>query len=275
MEANKIKDEAKSLTTKSGVELTYCEKGQEHDEVIIAGAFYFHTFMPVIDELARHYHVYGVVMRTGGEGDEKNSDGSINWARQWGRDVYEFAESLGIKQFHYAGKCHGTVPGWYLLKEHPEKLLSFASFFLAPHLKPQVSNKWVELLSGGDASKMMAAAIRKPEGLALKMEELKSVGKIEADGALLTYGGFPERIWESIEACERDLRQTKVRVGFLFGTDDPLYTDHLESNRYIVKVVPKCRYVILQGERHLMELDCPKRVAREIMMNINESKEAE
>ena len=62
MEVNKIKGEAKSLMLDNGVELTYCELGKENKEVIISGAFYFHTFMPVLEELAKRDHVYGIVM---------------------------------------------------------------------------------------------------------------------------------------------------------------------------------------------------------------------
>lgn len=34
MEANKVQGEAKSLTLENGIELTYCERGQEHEEVV-------------------------------------------------------------------------------------------------------------------------------------------------------------------------------------------------------------------------------------------------
>jgi len=82
MEANKIKGEAKSLVLDNGVELTYCERGGEHDEVMICGAFYFHTFMPVMELLAKRYHVYGVVMRFDGSSDIFDTDGDIHWTRQ-------------------------------------------------------------------------------------------------------------------------------------------------------------------------------------------------
>ena len=48
MEAQKIKGEAKSLILDSGIELTYCERGENNEEVIICGAFFYHTFMPVV-----------------------------------------------------------------------------------------------------------------------------------------------------------------------------------------------------------------------------------
>ena len=36
MEQQKIRGEAKSLTLDNGIELTYCERGERNDEVIVA-----------------------------------------------------------------------------------------------------------------------------------------------------------------------------------------------------------------------------------------------
>ena len=48
MEEKKIKGEAKSLLLENGVELTYCELGQENEEVLVCGSFAFITLMPVV-----------------------------------------------------------------------------------------------------------------------------------------------------------------------------------------------------------------------------------
>ena len=110
--------------------------------------------------------------------DEFNADGSVNWSRQWGKDIYDFAQKMNLNKFHYFGKCHGTAPGWYLVKNHPEILKSFACFFLTPHVCKQNSNQWFELLKDGDPAAMMKAAMRKPEtDMKIKMEEMASVGK--------------------------------------------------------------------------------------------------
>ena len=58
MEAQKIQGEAKNLILDSGIELTYCERGEKNSEVIICGEFFFHTFMPMIEKLAEKFHVY-------------------------------------------------------------------------------------------------------------------------------------------------------------------------------------------------------------------------
>lgn len=272
MEANKIKGECKSIILDNGAELTYCEYGKENKEVMIVGAFYFHTVMPVIQGLAERYHVYGVVMRFDGPTDELNADGTTHWSRQWGKDIYDFSQKLGIDKFHYFGKCHGTNPGWYCVKEHPEVLDTFCSFYLAPHLYKQNSNKWFELLNGDDTTKMMAAAMRKPEGLKAKMEEMASIGSSATSPAIPQYAAAPEKIWSTLEECRKTLKNMTVPVGYMFGTIDPLFEDHFDSNMYAIRNTKGSRTVILDGECHLMELDCPDRVVNEVFTFIDESR---
>lgn len=272
MEANKIKGEAKSIVLPNGVELTYCERGEQNKEVILSGAFYFHTFMPVLECLAEKYHVYGIVMRFDGNTDQLNADGSVNWARQWGSDVLGFADQMGIKKFHYVGKCHGTVPGWYIVKNRPEALETFASFFLAPHVKKQNSHRWFDLLQGNDATEMMRAAMKKPEGVKAKMAEMAAIGNNVSNPAVPEYAASSERIWDSKEECEAALKNLTVPVGYLFGTEDPLFDDYFDSNMFAIRNTKGARTVILGGERHLMELDCPDRVAAEVMTFIDESR---
>lgn len=162
MEANKIKGEAKSLVLDNGAEITYCELGTQNEEVLVSGAFFFHTFMPVMEILAQRYHVFGIVMRFDGPADIFDTDGGVHWTRQWGKNVYDFVVKMGIKKFHYFGKCHGTVPGWYLFKNHPEMLIDFCSFFLCPHLKGQDSDSWFEMARQGDIPKMMRRQFANP-----------------------------------------------------------------------------------------------------------------
>ena len=273
MESNKIKGQAKSLILDNGIELTYCERGEEHNEVVIAGAFYFHTFMPVVEYLAQRFHVYGVVMRMDGKVTEKNADGTTHWGNQWGKDIYDFACKMGIERFNYVGKCHGTVPGWWLVRNHPETLMSFCAFFLAPHLKPQVSNLWFSNM--GNMEYMMKIAMRKPEtGLKKKMEEMASLGDCATNPETVAYLASPERVFESQDECEQVMRTTNVPIAYLFGTNDPLYQDHLDSNLYAMQITKGARGTILNGECHLMELDCPERIGQECIYVIDESKKS-
>lgn len=44
--------------------------------------------MPVVELVAKRYHVYALVMRFDGPTDQLNADGTTNWARQWGKGLY-------------------------------------------------------------------------------------------------------------------------------------------------------------------------------------------
>ena len=54
------------------------------------------------------------------------------------------------------GKYHGSVPGWYLVKENPEMLLDFAVFFSYVPPFPQNSNKWFDVLKNEGVQKYFA-----------------------------------------------------------------------------------------------------------------------
>ena len=273
MEANKIKGEAKSLVLDNGIELTYCELGKENKEVIISGAFYFHTFLPVLEELAEKYHVYGIVMRMDGEITERTAEDGNNWPRQWGKDIWEFTQKMDIEKFHYVGKCHGTLPGWYITRNHPEALLSFGSFFLTPHVMEANGRYWMGLLESGKAKEAMMIAMRKPEtGLKKKMEEVAALGDIASNPEAMLQAERAELIWDNVEEVKKTLLNMTIPVDYLFGTKDPLFDDWWDNNFWVMMNTKGARSVILEGERHLMELDCAERVAQEAMMFIDESK---
>nr|WP_310783491.1 hypothetical protein [uncultured Alistipes sp.] len=272
MEANKIKGPAKSVVLENGAELTYCERGEQNKDVIITTAFYFHTFMPIIEGLAERYHVYGIVMRFDGVTDQKNEDGTTHWGRQWGKDVYDFTRKMNIKRYIHVGKCHGTIPGWYMVKEHPDMMDCFASFYLAPHVYQEHGDRWTSLLACGDVKKLMANALRDPEGgLQKKMEEMASLGGSATSPEIMIYGGYPELLWNNSDALKDTLHNMTVPVGYCFGSSDPLFLDHYQSNMYAVLNTKGAVTTFLQGECHLMEIDSPERVVSNIFHFINET----
>ncbi len=272
MENWKVAKNCKSLTTEDGIELTYCEFGEENEEVVISFAFYHHTWLPVEEMLGKKYHVYGVVQRFGdGEGTVFEEDGTINWSKQWGDDLYKFAKALGIESFHYIGKCHGSTPGWYMMKYHPEMLKSFCSFYLAPHTTEKNGNEW----DTNDPT-IIAKAMRKLQtGMEKKKAELASLSQGPAE-----YGKTPPAfdyilghgLWESKEECKAFLENNSKPVCYMFGTDDLLFRDWKDSNMAAVFGTKRARTIFLQGERHLMELDCPQRIAREAEFFFEDSK---
>lgn len=265
MKAQKIQGSAKGLTLDNGAELTYCELGENHDEVIVCGAFCFITFMPMIKKLAEKYHVYGVVMRFDGKADEINGDGSTNWSRQWGSDVYQLAKTLNLPKFHYFGKCHGSVPGWYLAKNHPECLKTLSSFFLAPHTKNPNSNHWFDVLKNSGALEMLKAGLRYPEsGISAKMAEMSAFKNVDPTIIPKYAVNFAQHIWSSIEDCVKTLENIEIPVEYLFGTDDLFFQDHFDSNIFAIMHTKNSRAMILNGERHFMEIDCPDKIAHEV-----------
>ena len=275
METWKVGKNCKSVMTEDGIELTYCEFGEENEEIVISCAFYHHTWLPVEEYLGKKYHVYGIVQRYGdGDGTIFNEDGSIHWARQWGDDLFKFAKALGIKSFHYVGKCHGTVPGWYMLKNHPEMIDSFCSFYLAPHTMQQSGNEW---FSDEPLPQKMAKAMRNFQtGVPKKQAEMASLSA-GPEG----YGTTPpewkyvigsELMWDSAQECISYLETVNKPICYMFGTDDMLFRDWKANNMDAIFRTNRARTILLQGERHLMELDCPHRVAREAMYFIEESK---
>lgn len=272
METWKVGKNCKSVITEDGIELTYCEFGDENEEVVISCAFYHHTWLPVEEMMGKKYHVYGLVQRYGdGKGTILNEDGSIHWAKQWGDDLYKFAKALGVEQFHYIGKCHGTVPGWYMMKNHPEMIKSFCSFYLAPHIKAQSGEEW----KLGDMSLLPKVMRNLKDGVPKKQAEIATLkmgpeeyGKTPPAYDYVIGAGL---MWDSAEECKAFLETTTTPVCYMFGTEDLLFRDWMESNMEVIFCTNRARTIFLQGERHLMELDCPERIAREAMFFFEDS----
>ena len=157
-----------------------------------------------------------------------------------------------------------------MVKEHPEMLDCFASFYLLPHIKGQTSNTWFESMAKG-MDVMMSMALRKPKtGVPKKMEEMASIGDSAQSPAVPLYAAAPEKVWDSLEECDDALRHMTVPVGYCFSNDDPLFQDYYDSNIYGILNTRGSRTVILNGEKHLMELDSPERVVSEVFDFIDE-----
>ena len=256
---SRVEKNGKTITLDNGVELLYCEFGKENQEVLISGAFYFITFNPFLEELAKKYHVYGVVMRPNGKTTEHNEDGTVNWSRQWGEDIYQFAKAIGLESFHYAGKCHGTNPGWYLLKEHPEMVRTLASISMLPHVFEQDQDQW-NSLQAQEGPSFMRQVLVKQELLPAKIADVQTVGGLaDIDPQMAVYGSHPEKIFASYEETRAFLRAVQKPILLMFGTEDILYHDFYKANIEGMHLIPGVRTVLLQGEKHLLEMDMPKR----------------
>lgn len=257
-----IKGPCDSIVLDNGVEITYFELGREHEEVMLFPGFYFHTFYSVAEALAKRYHVYGVIMRFGGV-ETQVVNGENQWHLQWGEDVYKFCQAMALKKMHYFGKCHGTMPGWYLAKNHPELLDTFCSFTLAPHIYGAEDNTWMTALRA-DPVQALKNSIKNPAKVPLKLQEVQVLGDDFNSPIIPKFGGYPELFWESGEALKKFLaEEISVPVCYLFGTEDPLWHDFERGNQWAMMNTKGAKSIILQGERHLMECDCPERMAWE------------
>ena len=269
MESRYVAENCKAVTLDNGREMLYCEFGEENEEVIVSGAFYFHTFNKFLKELAKKYHVYGFVMRTSGEGEFFDKDGDVNWVRQWGEEIYQATQKLGLKDFHYVGKCHGIMPGWYMMKEHPEVLLSMSSISQSIHICEQDEDQWSELQKT-EGPKFMLRALKKHNLLAEKVKEAQlvqttgTVGENPVSPKVGYYGSHAEAVCDSYEEVKEFIKTIKTPVLHIYPTEDILYNDFKTANEAAMYLVPGARTVLLQGERHLMEMDMPKRLAREV-----------
>ena len=271
----RLAENGKSVTLDNGQEVLYCEFGEENEEVIVSGAFYFITFNTFLKALAKDYHVYGFVMRTSVEGveTELNEDGTTNWVRQWGKEIYEATQKLGLAKFHYVGKCHGVMPGWYMVKNHPEVLLSMTSISQTLHTCDQGEDKWTELQQT-EGPQFTLRTLKKHKLLPIKVKEAQivgttgTVGENKLDPRVGYYGSHAEAAFDSYEEVKAFYPTIKTPVLHVFATDDILYWDFKEANEFAIYNIPGSRTVILQGERHLMEMDMPVKLAREVAVFI-------
>lgn len=277
MENRLVAENCKAVTLDNGREMIYCEFGEENEEVIVTGAFYFHTFNKFLKELAKKYRVVGFVMRTSGDGEIFDKDGDVNWTRQWGEEIYQATQKLGLEKFHFVGKCHGIMPGWYMMKEHPEVLLSMSSISQSLHAYEQDKDDWTakqkEL-----GPKFMLQALKRHDLLPEKVKEAQlvqstgTVGANPVDPKVGYYGSHAEEICDSYEEVKEFIKTIKTPVLHLYPTDDILYWDFKTANEAAMYEVPGAKTVLLQGERHLLEMDIPKLMAREVMFFIEGTK---
>ena len=271
MEAAKVPENGKSLTLSNGVELTYCEFGEEHDEVIISGAFYFVSFTPILKKLADNYHVYGVVMRMDGPITEKTAGGETDWSSQWCEDIYQFAKEMHLPAFTYLGKCHGSMPGWKLLQKHPEVLHSFIPISMIPgsHLidSPNLKSMLMLQMKPGRLIDFIRATVRKEESIQIKLQEMKTLGK---SGLIRSpyMGSFMEcKSYDEVLDFMKDVHTPMLMI---YGTEDPGYKDWKAQIMELAAIVPDMKLVTYQGERHLFELDIPDKIAGEVLFYLDQ-----
>ena len=266
-----ISKNGRGVTLDNGVLLPFIELGEENSEIIVVGSASFHTYTMVLDELAKQYHVYGFIMRMPTDPDEPgevfDEDGDILWTRQWGMDIYNATQKLGIEKFHYVGKCMGVTPGYWLLRNHPETLLSFSSVDQALHCVDADADDW-NRLQKEQGREFTLLTVRKKDSLKHMAVEVAAIdinpGRLAGSKGNY-FGSHSELVCDSREECIELLQNNEVPIFYLFPTDDILYNDFLSANLWAFNNTKNSRTVLLQGERHMFELDMPLGLAREVL----------
>lgn len=159
-----------------------------------------------------------------------------------------------------------------MIKEHPEVLDTFCSFYMVPHLCEQNSNQWFDIGHKNGLMELMSCAMRKHERIPIKLAEIKTLGSSVSNPEIEEYAAAPEKIWDSLESCEESMKNITTPICLMFGTDDIVFHDHYDSNIKAFQTIKGCKCIFLQGERHLMEIDCPERIASEATYFIDESR---
>ena len=258
------------VTLSNGVNMPYVEFGEENDEVIVTTAPYFITFNSFLKDLAEQYHVYGFIIRSAGDLDQTaevfDEDGDVFWTRQWGLDLYDATQKLGLTKFAYLGKCIGVQAGYGLVVNHPELLTAFVSISQTMHAVPEDADEWNRLQKEEGASFSLRLC-RHKEGLVLKAKEAQAV-KITPGRQAGTkdnyYGSHAELHCDSLEEVQELLENTTIPFLYMFPTEDILYQDFHSANIWAAEHTRGARTVILQGEKHLFEVDIPKKMAWEV-----------
>ena len=257
------------VTLSNGYDLPYVEFGEENDEIIVTGAPYYMTFNTVMKDLAQDYHVYGFIIRNAtneGPAEVFDEDGDIFWTRQWGLDFYDAVTKLGLTKFTYLGKCIGVQPGYWFLKNHPEMLNALVSISQSIHAVEQDADDW-NRLQKEDGPMFSVRCMRKKEGLVLKAKEAQTIGMTPGRAAGTKanyYGSHAELQCDSLDEVKELLENNTVPMLYMFPTDDILYQDFHTANIWAAEHTAHSRTVLLQGERHLYEMDIPHKLAWEV-----------
>lgn len=264
------KRETKKIILSNGVELSYEEYGVGNKETMIMGQFYYDTFQRWVNAMAEKFHIYAVIMRFDGKTTFKNADGKTNWAEQWGEDIYQFSRAIGADKFLYVGKCHGSVPGWYLVDCHPEVLKGFVIGSLLPPNripkppKPEMLS-WGKALASGNPDLMRAGLpilMRSQDRIEEKLQEIMNADVSGISSSSTT--SMPLLNYKTNEQLADFYSKIKLPVLLLYGTEYPGLDD--EMLLLAVKTIPQMKAVIFQGERHFYEIDIPEKLADEVKL---------
>ena len=250
----------KKIVVEGGAELTYYELGTENEEPLIVGQWYYNTMMPFLRCLAKDFHVYALILRGDGPVDQYTESGEPYWEKQWVEDIYRFAQALNVGKFFYAGKCHGSFPGWRLVKDHGDILKGFIASSWVPNKAPILGQKAIAWRDNiiADRAGTIATSIRFEENVRLKVEEMDT---IDASKMLGLTTSQPLNQLKSPDEITEFLSGLTLPIMVTAGYDDPLMD--IPTLVSICQNLPKAKVVLYPFERHFYEMDVPEKLASE------------
>lgn len=97
------------------------------------------------------------------------------------------------------------------------------------------------------------------------------MGSSVSNPSIEEYASSPEKIWESKADAEEFMKNVNIPVLLMYGTEDIVFLDHFDSSIKAFMTIKGSKCIFLNGERHLLEIDCPERIVSEVLFFIDES----
>lgn len=255
------------VKTPDGIDIFYEDWGSGN-RFVFTSEIYIDYYCAYTRELAkRGYHVIAVQMR--GYGKSSRVPQTDDIAEHWLPDMLAVADHVGAERFAYTGISHGSVLGWQLMRECPERILAFAGVVCGPNFKNGH-------FSGGAARVRDAARGETEEGWKARCEETRR-GILEHDRPYTTpYWREQLHILADYEyEHSMSLDPQERRMHFGHGVDDGMKTEEElitwmktvktpclllggmqdviiqpEAMFRTVRYVPHCKLVLYQDSDH-------------------------
>ena len=117
------------------LDLYYEEYGTGTNYLLHAQQFSNSHLYYTIDLAQKGFHVFNIRLRGYSPSSLVDEDYGNTWYDVWAKDILDFADAKGIKDFFYTGISHGAGVGWHLCKMAPERIRGFFSLVGGPHKK--------------------------------------------------------------------------------------------------------------------------------------------
>jgi pimeloyl-ACP methyl ester carboxylesterase len=242
---------------------------------LIENTGYF-TLTGVSDALSAHYRVIPMDMRAHGK---TRVDGEP-WGydvETAGKDIDALADHLGLERFHLISHSTGGFAASRYAMERSDRLISLVltntssatSFFPVENDGGAFYDRFARSFEKNSCETVMAGIRLQPfpffRGIADREDrevlyelayEMIRVGDRQA------IGRFIRSFYTDPDPRIEGLRNITCPTLVLVGEKDDLF---LESSRLMKREIPDCRHVVFENAGHMLAIEEPDRLSREIM----------